>query len=391
MRRLALTLGVLGASALAACSPALGRRDPGFAHDRGAVVDWNPTRVDVGRVACAVEVGDDVVVFSDRGALAFTGGALAGSDASVRAWTACGPLPAPDGRGTWAAGVDSAGQLWRLKDRSRLERVGDRFALEGRRTRQLASVDRGAGADAVVLTDAGIAVVDGPRVITYPSRATAIAAGPRGVIAWADGEGVLRTAGDAASTRRYALAGVRDVAVDRRGVTWAARADGVYVEGEGGLALAYRATSGEIHGLVAAGDRVWFAEGAGVVAVDAGGRVHVVEGVAIDPAARLAPSPSGDVWVIGGGTLARVRAGSGAAPTADARWDAEVRPAFLRACVKCHQPGGPSGVDLSSASAWRANAKAVRARALVERTMPPRDQPPLSDAERAAIDGWLGR
>lgn len=383
-------LVLLGALALAACSPALGRRDPAFSHEPGSAVEWNPTKVDVGRVACAVEVGDDVVVLSDRGAFAFTGGVLAGSDGSVRAWTACGPLPSPDGRGTWAAGVDSEGRIWRLKDRARLERVEDRFGLGGERARAIAAATRRDGPAAVLLTDAGVAATLGKRVVTYPTRASAVAAGAEGVVAWADAEGVTRTAGDAASSRRFALAGVRAVAVDRRGATWAARSDGVYVEGDGGLALAYRATAGEIHGLVASGDRVWVAEGSGLAAFDADRRAHVVEGVAIDPGARLAPSPSGDVWVIGGGKLARVRGGGAPPPSADARWTAEVRPAFLRACVKCHQPGGPAGVDLSTASAWRASAKAVRARVLVERSMPPRDQPPLSDAERAAIDAWLG-
>ena len=116
-----------------------------------------------------------------------------------------------------------------------------------------------------------------------------------------------------------------------------------------------------IHGLAAAGDRVWFADGPELGVVE-GGRVRETKGAKVSPAAELSGSPSGDVWTLTGGALARY-----AVATTGPSWDETVAPVFHRVCEKCHHPGGGTGVTLSSEEAWEKKRARLRQRVLVDR------------------------
>jgi mono/diheme cytochrome c family protein len=165
----------------------------------------------------------------------------------------------------------------------------------------------------------------------------------------------------------------------------------VWAEEDGRLALVYRASAGKVHGLAASGARVWIAEGDALAAVE-GGRVVAVQSAAVGAGARLYGSPSGDVWVLDGGALARYSLGAKAPAASDeATWAEAVRPVYLKSCASCHKPGGLSGVDLSSFAAWRDRGSIVKKRVIADRSMPPPRAAPLADADREALARWLAR
>ena len=100
--------------------------------------------------------------------------------------------------------------------------------------------------------------------------------------------------------------------------------------------------------------------------------------------ARLASSPSGDVWVLAGGSLERF---AQATPDPTFAWSSTLAPIFARVCASCHGPNGVSGVDLSKAAEWDAERDAIRARVVESKTMPPEGHT-LSDTDRASIAAW---
>jgi mono/diheme cytochrome c family protein len=130
---------------------------------------------------------------------------------------------------------------------------------------------------------------------------------------------------------------------------------------------------------------VWFADGA-ELGVNEGGRVRETTGARVSPAARISGSPSGDVWTLTGGTLARFAVLGDGGPD----WDASVAPVFRRACESCHRVGGEAGVALGTKEAWAKRRDKIRKRVLVERTMPPPGRA-LSEADREAIRAWIDR
>jgi mono/diheme cytochrome c family protein len=174
------------------------------------------------------------------------------------------------------------------------------------------------------------------------------------------------------------------IASDGRVVAATTRA--IYASTKGGsLELVYDAEGDTIHGLVASGDHVWFADGTqlGVVEAD---RISETNGATIKSDASLAPSPSGDVWVIAGGGLQRFMRAEAEHALA-VRWNEALGAVFARSCSACHLPGGASGTDLSSPEAWESKRAEIHTRVVVSRTMPPEGHP-LSDADRDAIRAW---
>jgi hypothetical protein len=133
---------------------------------------------------------------------------------------------------------------------------------------------------------------------------------------------------------------------------------------------------------------VWFADGPefGVVEGD-----HVAEtsGARLPPDASLSASPSGDVWVVGGGRgpalrrFARVEAQA----HSNVSWSATLGPIFARSCSPCHLATGVSGTDLSTAGAWERERALIDERVVRGHSMPPEGHP-LSDADRDAIRVW---
>jgi mono/diheme cytochrome c family protein len=359
-------------------------------------VDWNPTHVEVGRVTAVADRGTEVAVFSEGAATVLDAGAVTVVDRAVARWTSAATIAAADGSGTWLVGIDGDGRVRRLRGRAGFEDVSARWGLEHASVLDVATSPRGAvfvilpalsSQSPYMHPPPELAVADGARVAHFSGITPRAVAAGGGVIACATTNGVVTASG--ASTRRFPLEPILDVAVDDAGKVYAATPDAVYAEDDKGeLVLRARAALGPIHGLVASKGRVWFAEGQELGVIEAG-QVLATSGAKVAPEARLWPSTSGDVWVIARGRLLRFArdAPAGSGPVRDA-WLRDVEPVFARACAKCHSPGGPAGVDLSTFDAWRAKTSDIKERVLDARTMPPKGHP-LADADREQIRRWV--
>jgi cytochrome c5 len=367
--------------ALAGCAASAGSRT-GVTPLELRAVDWNPGRAPIVGVRAVADSGSDVVAFADGAATVLSGGRVVAVDRSVARWVSAGTLPAADGSGTWIVGVDGDGRVRRLFGKSALEPVSERFGLTGDHVVGVASLG---GAVAGFRLPDGIAVADGTAVTRY-------ATGP--LSAFTGGGGRAAIGGDPLrvfdvakkSVSAYAVPDRASfVAVTPAGRLFVATPDAIWAEDErGDLALRFEAAGMTIHGLAAAADRIWFADGPELGVIE-GAQVRKTKGAKVSPAAELSGSPSGDVWTLTGGALARFAvAGVGGPP-----WDATVAPVFRRACEGCHRAGGEAGIALGTREAWEKRRDKIRARVLVDRTMPPPGGRPLADADRDAIRAWL--
>jgi hypothetical protein len=381
MRRSLLAVSAL--AILAGCGPSRFSRAGGAVAPLTArAVEWNHAHAEIGPVRAVADAGDTVVVFGDGQATILAGGAVVAVDHSVARWTAAGVVPAADGNGTWIVGVDGDGRVLRLRNSSAFEGVSDRWGLARDRVLGLTTIGP---AIAGFLLSGEVAVADGQRVTRYTT-------GPR--------QGLLGGGGRAAflgdpvrafdprghAARAFSLPEPASLAaMSDDGRLFAATRDAVYGEDDrGDLALRFEATDPGIHGLVAAGKRLWFADGAELGTIENGG-VRETTGARIAPTARLVGSPSGDVWTITADRdLLRFSAESGAG----SGWDEAIAPVLQRSCGDCHDPGGSAGLDLSTRDAWTAHRVAIQRRVLDERSMPPTGHA-LADADREAIRLWL--
>jgi mono/diheme cytochrome c family protein len=143
--------------------------------------------------------------------------------------------------------------------------------------------------------------------------------------------------------------------------------------------------------MVTSQNSVWLALG-GTLAVVCGEQVLRGTSAGLPPGARLAGSPSGDVWTMSEDELQRV--GDPAGTGADAvSWRKQLLPIFDRLCQACHLPAGSAHIDLSTYSAWAARRAAVGKR-VVERTpspMPPAGSGMLTAEELEAVRVWAAR
>jgi mono/diheme cytochrome c family protein len=368
---------LLAALAGAGCAPAA----PLVAPLRVRPVDWNPGHADVPPVRAVADAGPYVVAFGDGAATVFSAGRVVGVDRSVPRWIAAGTIPAPDGAGTWIVGVDGDGRVRRLLGEGRLDPVSDRFGLGGEYVLGVVSLG---GAGAAFRLSREIAVADGKDVVRYATGPLAALAGGGGRAALVGDP--LRVLG--AATQRVGAFDLPDrpayVTVTAQGKLFAATADAIWGEDDrGDLRLRFQSGGLRLHGLAAAGERVWFADGAELGVIE-GGRVRETRGAKISGAAELSASPSGDVWTLTGGSLARWAVADGDAPD----WDADVAPIFRRACAACHLPGGAAQLDLGSKEAWDRHRVEIRQRVLVDRTMPPTGLV-LPEPDRAVIRAFL--
>ena len=346
-------------------------------------VEWNAGHAPLAAVRAVADSGGVAVAFADGGAAVIAGGAVIAVDRAVPRWTAAGTIPAADGTGPWIVGVDGQGRVLRLRGRSAFEPVSDRFGLAADRV--LGVADAGGRYAGFLLAD-GLALADGATMVRY-------AAGPLGALAAGGGRLALGGAPvrvlDAATHAVHAFAVPSSarpafLAVSAAGRLVVATPDAVFAENErGDLALRFESSRGAIHGLAAAGERVWFADGAELGLLE-GARVRETTGAHVPAGATLAGSPTGDVWTLSAGVLARY------AVDDERGWDDTVAPVYRRACAACHGRGGEAGVDLSSREAWEGARALIRRRVLLERTMPPAGRP-LSDPDREALRGWLER
>jgi len=346
-------------------------------------IEWNPSHADVGKVQAVADSGDDVVVFSDLGATVMVSGAVVAVDRSITRWASASTMPAPDGSGTWIVGIDADGTVRRVRARSTLEPVSERFGLTKARVREVAPL--GAGFIAFAL-DTQIAIADSTSVLRYELTGfrTFVGGGGRGVALFDDAMRVMDPAHQHDAI--YRLEGARHVAIDESGRLFAATTHALYAEDDRGrLALRYLADGVEITGLVASGKRVWFAEGSELGVIE-GDRIEASKAASIPKNARLHPSNSGDVWTVASGTLAR----HSREVAASDPWTRDIAPVFARACSKCHQKNGPAGVDLSTRAAWEKKRSDIKVRVLEERSMPPKGAV-LEEADRKIIETWIGK
>jgi len=348
-------------------------------------VTWNPSNAPVGNVRAVADAGEVVAVFGDQGATVFSAGAPVAVDRSVKDWVDAATIRGADGSPRWIVGIDARGHLRYLHGMTSFEDVSARYALDGRRVVAATRID---GARAAFLLDGAIALADGREVSRYATAAPLFElAGGGGWCAGVSRD--LVTMFDAArlAPRTYALPDVRSAAVGPDGRLYAATSRALYAAAPGGdLSLVYDAQGDTLHGLAVSGRDVWLADGSELATVE--GR-HVAEttGAKLAPDSRLSGSPSGDVWVIGGGRLQRF-ARAEAQPAFAVTWRSAVAPVFARDCASCHLPDGVSGTDLSTADAWQAKRAAIERRVLVDQTMPPEGHP-ISDADRETIRAWL--
>jgi mono/diheme cytochrome c family protein len=345
-------------------------------------VTWNPSETDVGPVSAVADAGGVVAVFGATGTTVLSAGVVVAHDATIRNWVGARAIHGADGSARWIVGVDGGGRLHYVRGLSSLEDVTPRYGLDGRAVRGVAMLDP---TRVGFLLDGEIAVADGARVTRFGAPLLHSLAGGAG-----DGVGVGTDAvlffDRTMSARTFPLRGVTAAVVGADGRIYASTARALYVSSpQGDLSLVYNALESTIHGLVASGQHVWFADGTELGIVDGDG-VAETQDLRLPPDASLAPSASGDVWVVSRGALQRF-ARAEPESTLAARWTASVGPIFARACASCHMPNGVSGTDLSSAEAWHSERLAIRRRVVETRTMPPEGHE-LSEADRTAIEPW---
>ena len=351
-------------------------------------VQWDATDGGVGQVQAVTENAEQVYVFGDSGAQVFAGGAPLSSDATVTAWNGAATIPAADGNGNWAVGLDKDGKLWRVRATGVLEPISGRYGLD--REAVLDLVAMGAGYTAFAL-GSSIAISDGTNVTRYDVPADALAGGA-GLVAWADKAGLVRRFDPVKGTLEgWKLPGARLVAVSSLGRVAAATDRGLYYEsGTLNLNLVYTAAPGAtITALSAAGARFWFTAGGRIGLLDRG-QVQRTSNAPLAADAQLTGSPSGDVWAVTAGELHRF-ADSGAGDFAT--WQQTVLPVFARVCSSCHLPTGTAGVNLASYKAWK-DKRALIYKRVIDAS--PSAMPPagagvtLSEVDKAAIKAWAG-
>lgn len=384
MRSLLLAL-LTTSAALSGCGASRFSREGGGVERMTArAVDWNRAHADLGPVRAVADVGDTVVVFGDGQATILSAGVVASVDHSIARWAAAGAIPAADGNGTWIVGVDGDGRVLRLRNAGAFESVSDRWGLEREKVRAVATLAPGI---AGFLLAGELAVADGQRVTRYATGPVASLSGNGGRVALLGDRGLRVLDLQPTTARAFTLPEpIAQAAMSGEGRLFVAAREAIYGEDESGnLALRFEAGGAAIHGLVASGARLWFADGAELGVIE-GGLVRETLGAKLAPSARLTGSPSGDVWVIQEGRpLLRFSAEGGV----ESGWEETIAPVFQRACSACHLPGGSSGLDLSTREAWVASRAPIRERVLVERSMPPAGHA-LAEPDREAIGRWLG-
>lgn len=346
-------------------------------------VPWNAASTPVGHVRAVADAGDVVCVFADDGATVFSSGAFVAKDTHVKDWRYGASIFATGGTTRWVIGVDGSGRIHRLRALSTFEDVSARYQLDKKHVREASIIGPGRVA---FLLDGELALSDANKTSVYPATTFQDFAAGGGFAAGVTKSGVDLVNLANGLITRFALPDARYAALDTRGRLYVATGRAVYAaNAQGALGLLYDADHDGIHGLVASGDRVWFADRDELGAID-GERVSLSKGAKLAKDARLEPSPSGDVWAFDASRL--VRFSTSAATRTVSTWSSLVAPAFARACAQCHRPDGIAGIDLSTEAAWTSKRAEIRTRVVTEHTMPPEGHP-ISDADRDAIHQWL--
>jgi len=349
--------------------------------------EWNLGKSDVGKITTAVDLGDDLVVYSDKGAIVVSGGIVSASDSTVTTWGASAAIPASDGNGTWSVSADGDGRLLRIRGRSVLELVSDRYGLSTTKVHALANA-AGTGV-AFALDDGGVpevAFADGKTVQRYALALSNLSATTwRFAGAAADGSVTSVRLDPATATHdgnatriamTEALATAFDgdrLEIEAQHAFYAERVDGTF-----DLILA---DGDPFHGIAASPDGVWFGVGSRIC-LYGGGQLHCAE-AGVGGTATLVGSARGVYAIENGGMRAFERRATGA----EAVWRASVRPVFARVCSSCHSRGGTSGIDMSAYASWASRVDLIDTRVLQIQNMPTNQK--LSGDDLATIAAWV--
>ena len=316
-----------------------------------------------------------------------SGGIVSASDSTVTKWNGAADIPASDGTGSWSVAADADGRLLRIRGRSVLEAVSDRYGLSTVKVRALANA-AGTGV-AFVLDAAGapqVAFADGKTVQRYDLALTNLSA-----TTW-------RFAGAAAdgsvtSVRLNAQSPTHDGMATRIAMTEAVATafDGDKLIIEAQHALYGERTDGTFdlvlgdgdafHGIAASPDGVWFGVGSRICLFGSG-ELHCAD-AGIGDTATLVGSARG-VYALENGAM---RAFERRATGAEALWRASMRPVFARVCGSCHSRGGTSGIDMSAYKSWALRVDLIDTRVLQLKNMPTNQK--LSGDDLAAITAWV--
>lgn len=347
-------------------------------------IAWNPKQAEVGKVAAVAEVGNMLAVFSDIGATMLVAGVVEANDPSVIAWKTATTIPAADGSGIWAAAVDAKGRVIRVRDQNRLDDISDRYGLTDVPVQSLSAV----GGPVVGFgLEAGLAVADGHDVATYTLKGVSPVAGASGHVVWIAQDGDVQIL-EASTGKLEALVvpSVGATVIDASGRIIVTTPHEVYTRATDGSAQRlFNAGSRTVHGLAAAGNRVWFGLDTDLCMLE-GESLSCTNSGSFPADSRLQGSETGDVWVIAQGKLQRF------APEAsgdEGIWRATVLPIYARVCAQCHNQDNPtSGIVLASYEAWSTRRKAIQQRVIVKGDMPPVGSLPVADKERKMIGDW---
>ncbi len=344
-------------------------------------VEWNPRHDALPAVTGVEDLGGDIVVFARGSTAVISNGVVSVDQRELRAGAI---VPAPDGSGSWITSLDDHGRVFRLRARRTFEPVSDRYGLEGQTVRSLAGFG---GRFVAFAFGNALALADGTTVTRFevanPLSLTGTA--ERDARVWVTREhDLIELDPSHRTTHAYELEA--PLVASANGHVFVASKRAIYEEQpDGTLALRY-VGSGDVVGLAAAGDHVWFTEGQELGVLAAHG-VSLTHGARL-PISRLVGSPSGDVWTIDShGALTRFAIGANA-PTTRGAWSDVIAPVFARACAGCHAPDGTAGIDLSKEGAWRTKHDLLHQRVVVDHDMPPQGHS-LSDADRATLRAWI--
>ena len=348
-------------------------------------IDWNPTRLQLGRVAAVLEREGDQVILSDRGVFVLAGGAIAQSDTSITGYTEGGLVPAGDGAGgVWALGVDAQGALHHLRSSGLMEPVSDRYGLAGNRVRALGQPDP---RTTVFVLETQLAVADGAQVARHDVGALTSVSMGGGRVAGLNAQGQVRVITlPGGATVDYALS-AKGVALRPDGKLVVTTQNALYVENAAAeLVLTYESPRVALGAITAVGDRAWFLVGTDLATVDADRIVRKTTAATFPATGRLVPAADG-VWLFDNGDALRIGPDSALAGKVR-RWEEAVRPIFLGVCAQCHLPGGVGRFNLSSYAAWLEHRDALVEQVIDTRRMPPPGNA-LSEADRQALGTWL--
>ncbi len=297
--------------------------------------------------------------------LAFLAGSvLAGHATEAKGCTGGARVPASDGAVQWDL-VTAQGGVWRVASDGTVEAVAARYGLESKNVTDVVSID--ANQFAFQYQD-GFAVVTKGEVKLFAQAGLTSIAGANGKFAYLtkDTARVLDTKTNALVA--FTVSDAKGVAFDAKGRLIVTALGTLYRESGGALValLEAQATLGAPR---ASGGKVWIASGAELLLLE-DDRVLKTSGLALDAAAVIYGSSSGDVWLSRPSGVTRLRHGA-TGNALEQKWQADVQPIYGKVCSACHGPTGSAKIDLSSYNSWVSRKAALNDRIVVKADMPP--------------------